>query len=1443
MSNDDNIDVRDIAGKRRFSPEAESTYNYITSVKSMQDNMINALPSNYSKTRNLNISVLYDIIARELGLVASSATDIANDMFYDTARIEYLFQILGDSLFLGDGTINSNISDKDYRDFLIKVKKSYLAGSRKDDIEKSVSDIIGLPIELKEAYLYARKNGSEGLKDTHKMFFDVFMDDAGNKAGKLNSSDVIGNLLEDIRYFINLIKPAHVLYDTRLIWTDTIYESNGIDTPIYNKKPLDGNKIYGAKKLYIVSSVTHHIEVLGTTPDAINPYGEDSWYDTGMIKAFDRSTGVMSVDLGVQTTRLVVSRDSTVTFHADYDGTAPDPETALVPGVYIRYYGDTDCSTTSDIIGGDWEVLSFVRSVDSEKGTFELLEGSTLVYNEDTPVYIRDADGEYRTELQNISRGDLLAADADVYTEEFKFLHTPKAIKKNFFRQFDRSEQLKPSFIDNVSKDTPEYGSSVVVEDGVARVVLNDAGFYKVENQKSFKAVTFVEYALIVSEKYKGKFVIDPRTERVLTEGEALERFKEDNLYKQYMGNGSDVSIKITRVGKLVEQEEGTEIQTIADSPVLRAQSVSSPLMTLYEDTRNPEGSAFIGRVSGFLIGTGCSRTLSCNKDVFGKPLLPVMSNSGSIATVEDISVTINGEPRPGVVVDFDPWEGTFELSDEFRDSQSVEVFYYHGEIYPSKAYKVFDPKIVKHDTGRTNTDLPATFSSVDEHTPTNKLLWPFPVNRSVFRSNSRDYQMDRFPLLANNGDLASPADIKVFLGETVYEGTLYLTGTNTAETSLAGVSQGDTLVIDADNYRDSTLVYTIKSVSDSTLFIDSLFPSAVVGTTKKCRIIRYSEKRDVVEKVRPLLGHVRINFLPPAGTYIKIEYHHTHEKRLYAMVPDSVDSGYTSDSFYGSRIGCSIVSDPVAGIDVESPLDFVQDVLEIGYRYRAFNLESSSVLNSSDTLIVGNGKETGTLNDVSVTFSPERSDDVTQPKILNDKFLYRDLDPHTKLRKGTPIFPKTFTSSTRYVQTNKAKDSSYLQGSSNGRDISASFKVISKKKSGLVDKKSVRDVRKNKSLSLYSGLKVVEFRDSGVDKNLSTIKEGDRSIPFSVSSIEEYFPNREMRLGAYLDYINRVPVEYKSGTAVVMNRSKIIKTASNNFKAIRRGDSITFIGVSYNRNGRPVSGELTYTVVKIIDHETIELNEPFGGTSGEYNYELSRDFVVNVDTTLGEVCRELVVDADSYAIPSYILQSMPAGYKLKFRDPDTDTIPQSPGDAEALGIKGPKSDPNPLVVDDYDTYKIPNILGDQTRSYSEAEYLQRWRNWDQDKMILSLPGRIEEDPIYLQSDADDGLTRFYWDVNKADVVKMVLFGTAIITSEQIDSAINPEVYEEGLLPIDYYQYCDIKEAIEQGEDPVDLYPEYRLADERYNLNQQVIYELLKDGTLKSTEIREFSTI
>jgi hypothetical protein len=204
-------------GRRRFPDNKNfrkqlynASINYLSQIQGL-------IPSNYPNDPSTNLSILNRVWARELARLNLSSNAINNDSQYSLTRPQFLQEILGERLLLGSQIAPSGYNDESYRNYLISIKNAYLIGSTISNLENLASEFTGQKINIRELYKEARDPGSSlDVTSANKMIVQVFVDDLLKKGYNINS------LKTDLDFFIGLVRPAHVLYDTELIWTEQI---------------------------------------------------------------------------------------------------------------------------------------------------------------------------------------------------------------------------------------------------------------------------------------------------------------------------------------------------------------------------------------------------------------------------------------------------------------------------------------------------------------------------------------------------------------------------------------------------------------------------------------------------------------------------------------------------------------------------------------------------------------------------------------------------------------------------------------------------------------------------------------------------------------------------------------------------------------------------------------------------------------------------------------------------------------------------------------------------------------------------------------------------------------------------------------------------------------------------------------------------------------------
>lgn len=1399
-------------GEQRFKSGIEYEKQLLRLTRSIQDRMLSGLPSNYSKDRNTNLAEFFRAVAKELARLQVSSSDVNDDKYHADTQTEYLWQILGDTLFLGDRAINERLTDVKYREFLLRVRDAYYGGSRPANIESAVSDILGLPVTLKELYLEARKEGSAyGLKDTHRMFFEILMDG-------VDSTSTIGLILEDLKFFIDILKPAHVQYDTRLIWTDTARIRGQVCEPSYDMA-TGLNLSYGADRIHMVTWVASQVYLMqgGTPPTDSIP---------GTVLSVDTTKQIISlVD-----ERLIVYTADTVLYRRTGTGDEVISADILAPGDILAYFAVVDSPSSSDVIDSAWGFTGTISSVDESSEVIHLVGGAAVSYGDGLLAYTRDGAGEYRIHVDDLLVGKDVAFRGTEYDRtEFKFYRTPTQVTANPSKQFDGEVIARPFFQENVVKNL-EYppgltaGPNIVVIDGVATVVEVDPRFYARVGEERYRERKIDRYSLSIDGDYTTQFSI-PDPERTLTRQESKTAF----VAMGYTGINDptvDYSITVTHTGDLVQDGRAAEVAAIGDSTQMCEREASCQLAPFYEDLRKYWTWPDLQIASGFFLVTmdfpdvpGVTGTsdipawfqVSSDPDVYRMPSLPMLGPEGEPATESDVVVYVNGLRVDDAVAYIDPWAGIIGLNFIPPFDVTLRVDYWYSARYPAPQTHLVGIVSPAHPwSGYTGMDLAAMMTVISTTGVVTRLSWPFTVTDPALYGDDRDYQVNKFPILNERGELAGLDDITVSVGTPIVAGiteVLGYTGTDTVLSAMgadwSGVAAGDLIIMEAENYLDRALVFSIQSVDAGvgTLVVPGMLPP--LHPTYPYQILRFLEVAEAVTAVRPLLGHVRLNFIAPTGVVLKFDYHYTAERREYLMVPDSLgatgadDYGatqYTADTYYGPRHGYGMVVD-YAFTGAELPRWPFDSLLKYGYRYRSFDLTSSAVLNSETMLLNGytvpskrgSFKGSGSqLNESRVAFSPEYLTDTGKNVILNDKYLRNGLQPLTQLNPGIPLFVESQTDDGHYKLASHADEHpSYDPDFVGGHDLQGSFSIIDPDDSGIIDRNGVCEVGTNERITLYSDLKVVRTDNGGYDAPLSPISDTGNGLPFKTTMIERYYPNREQRINDYLDYINQVPSEYRSGTLWFLHGSDIAKSSSTNLLGMRIGDDLLVRDIPFQRFNQTsqewetVLEDRPYVVLEIVDVETVRINTPFAGPRGEYSYDLTRSYVYNADVRLVEVNRVLMLGSTGF---DYGLTGMGIT-GASFRDPDPDPYPSSPDnpnirhpsafyypiadvvidgvtcrtnrtlgvtgdvltsdiiDADGnslgytgyasgftgpsgalnLGITGPVEYANPRTVDDYDVYQVPGGDTGAFFSYSEAEYRVQWRNWDQGVIIANL--------------------------------------------------------------------------------------------------------------------------
>jgi hypothetical protein len=226
-------------GRRRFPDNKAFRKQLSNLADNVLGQMQGLLASNYPSDPNTNLAVFYKVLSREAARLQLGINAINDDKQYTLTRPQFLQQVLGERLGLGSRIAPTNYDDQSYRNYLLSIKNAYLVGSLKDNIEALASEFTGQTVNIRELYLEARDPHSslDVATSANMMVVNVLID-------TLRAGTDLATLSQDLNFFVGLVRPAHVLYDTRFIWTEQIDvnkvhdilfgDTGGGCVPIYN---------------------------------------------------------------------------------------------------------------------------------------------------------------------------------------------------------------------------------------------------------------------------------------------------------------------------------------------------------------------------------------------------------------------------------------------------------------------------------------------------------------------------------------------------------------------------------------------------------------------------------------------------------------------------------------------------------------------------------------------------------------------------------------------------------------------------------------------------------------------------------------------------------------------------------------------------------------------------------------------------------------------------------------------------------------------------------------------------------------------------------------------------------------------------------------------------------------------------------------------------------
>ena len=311
-------------GRRRFPDDKpfrkqlyNNSINYLSQIQGLT-------PSNYPKDPSTNLSVFNRVHARELARLNLSANSINNDKQYTATRVKYLQEILGERLGLGTRIAPVGYNSESYRDYLVSIKDAYLKGSKLSVMEALASKFIGFEVIIKELYLQARNPASSlDVTSANKIVVQVLVDDLIQLGYNINT------LKADLDFFIGLTRPAHVLYDSQLLWVeqidvnkvhDILYgDLGGGCVPVYDYS-VDNEPSLLALQVFVLPNATgatglidsiHHNDLIFYFDNSIRVITEPGMNGTQFYDVYGRRGNFDTLEIGqyVRMSYLIIPGD------------------------------------------------------------------------------------------------------------------------------------------------------------------------------------------------------------------------------------------------------------------------------------------------------------------------------------------------------------------------------------------------------------------------------------------------------------------------------------------------------------------------------------------------------------------------------------------------------------------------------------------------------------------------------------------------------------------------------------------------------------------------------------------------------------------------------------------------------------------------------------------------------------------------------------------------------------------------------------------------------------------------------------------------------------------------------------------------------------------------------------------------------------------------------
>lgn len=217
-------------GERQFPyPLIKDGKGYNRAVQSRAQAILNSLmgflPSNYrASIASPEYSYYLRGMAVELAKLTFGLEQLSDDISFEEVRPEFLYQTVAYLLFTDGDLPGLDVSDEEFRDFLLKIIEIYFQGSTPQSVIDAVELFTDETFTVRENFEEARSEGST-LDISDQFGFSIEFD--------LSSGVFPEDLFEiqkNINLLIQIIKPAHTLYRLAHVFTDEYTGPSDDDT-------------------------------------------------------------------------------------------------------------------------------------------------------------------------------------------------------------------------------------------------------------------------------------------------------------------------------------------------------------------------------------------------------------------------------------------------------------------------------------------------------------------------------------------------------------------------------------------------------------------------------------------------------------------------------------------------------------------------------------------------------------------------------------------------------------------------------------------------------------------------------------------------------------------------------------------------------------------------------------------------------------------------------------------------------------------------------------------------------------------------------------------------------------------------------------------------------------------------------------------------------------